>query len=190
MHNNKKLPGGCKKNIRMRRKSGEWEIHCCCPPVLTYCSLSGGAERRRRDGIVLSTKSLIVTAEEKALLGGGSDPERLCVACLSGENVLVCGRQFAGERVGEREATVELRVRGRVSRQLDWRVSPWLHFCACLVKHIKNTQIDVRHRLEIRRGAVPLLAEDDRAGALPLTLSAPRKLRGFVPFDHHQVDEP
>lgn len=87
---------------------------------VTYCSLSGGAERRRRDGIVLSTKSLIVTAEEKALLGGGgSDPERLCVACLSGENVLVCGRQFAGERVGEREATVELRVRGRVSRQLD-----------------------------------------------------------------------
>ncbi len=85
---------------------------------------------------------------------------------------------------------VKLRVRGRVSRQLDWRVSPALHFCTCLVKHIKNTQIDVRHRLEIRRGAVPLLAEDDRAGALPLRLSAPRKLRCFVPFDDHQVDEP
>lgn len=45
--------------------------------------------------------------------------ERLCVACLGGENVLICWRQFAGERVGERKAAIELRVRGRVSRQLD-----------------------------------------------------------------------
>ena len=85
---------------------------------------------------------------------------------------------------------VELRVRGRVARQLDGRVPPALHLRARLVQHVKNTQVDVRHRLEIRRGAVPVLAEQDARGALPLRRSAPGELRGLVPLDDHQVDEP
>lgn len=123
---------------------------------------------------------MIVTAEEKRCL---------CVARLGGENVFVRGRQLAGERVGERETMIELRVRGRVPRQFDGRMSPALHLCACLVEHIKNPQVDVRHRLEIPR-AVPLLAEEHRPGASPLRLPAPGKLRCFVPFDDHQVEEP
>lgn len=78
---------------------------------VTYWFLSEEEEKR---GDCLST---IVTAKERAAGGAGS--ERLCVACLSGENVFVRGRQFTGERVGEREAAIELRVRERVSRQLD-----------------------------------------------------------------------
>lgn len=80
---------------------------------VTYWFLSEEEEKR---GDCLST---IVTAEDLAAGGGGGPVQMLCVACLSGENVFVRGRQFTGERVGKREAAIELRVRGRVSRQLD-----------------------------------------------------------------------
>lgn len=49
----------------------------------------GSVGRGREEGVCLSTKSLIVTAEGSA---AGAAPERLCVACLSGENVFVRGR--------------------------------------------------------------------------------------------------
>lgn len=92
--------------------------------------------------------------------------------------------------VRKRVRAVKLRIRGRISRELNGGMASALDLPVRLVQGVKHSQVNVGHRLKLPDREVALLVEYNGPRAPPLHATSPVNALRLVALNNHQVHEP